>query len=113
MRNISFALTTPQILDRSKDVTRRLGWEFLKPGDYVRGVEKCQGLKPGEKIKPLGIIKILSVRRERLDRITKDEVRREGFPEMSCKGFIFMFCNHMKVFPHRIVTRIEFCYMEA
>ncbi len=29
MRNISFALTTQQILDQQKDVTRRLGWLFL------------------------------------------------------------------------------------
>ena len=33
MRNISFSLTEEQFLNGSKDVTRRLGWLFLKPGD--------------------------------------------------------------------------------
>lgn len=50
MRNISFALTTPQFKSRSKDVTRRIGWWFLKPGDVVMGVEKGMGLKKGEKV---------------------------------------------------------------
>ena len=35
-RNISFALTTPQFLDGSKDVTRRNGWLMLKTGDILR-----------------------------------------------------------------------------
>lgn len=30
MRNISFALTTPQFLAGNKTVTRRMGWKFLK-----------------------------------------------------------------------------------
>jgi hypothetical protein len=33
MRNMSFFLTTAQFLDGTKDVTRRKGWRFLKPGD--------------------------------------------------------------------------------
>jgi hypothetical protein len=36
MRNISFALTRRQILDQSKDVTRRNGWRFLNPGQHYR-----------------------------------------------------------------------------
>ena len=35
MRNMSFALTTPQIMEGTKTVTRRVGWLRLKPG------EKC------------------------------------------------------------------------
>ena len=46
-RNMSFALTTEQFKARTKTVTRRFGWWFLKPGDVVRGVEKAMGLKPG------------------------------------------------------------------
>lgn len=38
-RNMSFALTTSQIRDRSKTVTRRFGWWFLVPGDQVWAVE--------------------------------------------------------------------------
>lgn len=40
MRNMSFALTKRQVLERTKTVTRRLGWEKLRPGDLVRAVEK-------------------------------------------------------------------------
>jgi hypothetical protein len=36
---MSFAKTVQQILDDSKDVTRRDGWRFLKVGDVVEGVE--------------------------------------------------------------------------
>ncbi len=111
MRNMSFALTTDQFKARTKTVTRRLGWEKLKVGDYVRGVKKCMGLKPGEKIEPLGVIQVTGIRRERLDRITKEDTRREGFPEMSAKGFVFMFCQHMKAQHDTVVTRIEFVYM--
>lgn len=59
---MSFALTTVQILDGSKDVTRRLGWEFLKVGDLLRPVRKCMGLRPGEKISVLrDPIRVLNV----------------------------------------------------
>lgn len=112
MRNMSFALTTAQFKNGSKDVTRRLGWLHAKPGDFIRGVVKCMGLKPGEKIQPLGIIKIVDVRRERLDRITREDVEREGFPGKSCKDFVFMFCKHMKASPDTIVTRIEFRHVK-
>ncbi len=48
MRNISFSLTERQFMDKSKTVTRRLGWKFLKPGDRLMGCRKCMGLKPGD-----------------------------------------------------------------
>jgi len=34
-RNISFALTTQQVRNRTKTVTRRAGWLFLKAGDIL------------------------------------------------------------------------------
>ena len=58
MRNMSFSLTTNQILDRGKTVTRRLGWPFLRLGDIVMAVEKAQGLKKDELIRRLGPIRI-------------------------------------------------------
>jgi hypothetical protein len=48
MRNISFSITRFQFCDRTKTVTRRLGWAKLKPGDVLMGVEKAMGLKKGE-----------------------------------------------------------------
>lgn len=118
-RNISFALTTEQIRNKTKTVTRRLGWKFLKPGDVLNACVKCMGLKPGEKIERLGQIRIVSVRQELLARMAaladdygKTEAKQEGFPEMTGEQFVRMFCEHMKVKPTETVTRIEFEYLE-
>lgn len=110
---MSFSLTTQQFLDGSKDVTRRNGWLFLKPGDRVRGVKKAMGLKRGEKIQPLGIIEIVDVRREQLQAITDDDVRREGFPGESAAWFVEHYRAAMKCDPDAEVTRIEFKHVEA
>lgn len=122
MRNMSFALTVPQIKAGTKDVTRRLGWLHLKPGDQLSPVLKGMGLKPGEKIVRLREpITVVSVRRERLDRMLTDldygleEVRREGFQDHPLKGWpsawVEMFCaTHRGCTPETIITRIEFSY---
>ncbi len=67
---MSFALTEPQLMDGSKTVTRRTGWQNLKPGTRLLAVRKAMGLKAGEKVQPLCEIEITSVRRERIDVIT-------------------------------------------
>jgi hypothetical protein len=114
-RNISFSMTTPQFLDGSKDVTRRMGWQTLKDGDVLQAVEKAMGLKKGESVKVLGLIKVRNVRREPLRRMIDDreygtlECQREGFPQMTTKGFVEFFCDgHKGCIPGSIVTRIEF-----
>lgn len=111
MRNISYALTTPQFRARTKDVTRRIGWWNLKPGDTLMGCEKCQGLKKGETINRLGPIRVVSVRKERLDAITQDDVIREGFPGWTPETFVSFFCKHNGCLPETIVNRIEFEYL--
>jgi len=108
MRNMSFSLTTPQMKAGTKTVTRRLGWSFLKEGDLVMAVEKCQGLKKGEKVKKIGIIEILRIRCETLDDITHGDVVLEGFPEMTTEEFISMFCKANKCDRSTLVNRIEF-----
>jgi hypothetical protein len=108
MRNISFSLTTPQFIDGTKDVTRRKGWTFLKPGDRLMAVKKAMGLKPGEKIERLGAIEVVSVSRIPLYCMDVGECRREGFPGMAPSEFWQMFCEHMGGGPDQIVTRIEF-----
>ncbi len=113
MRNISFALTTAQFKARAKTVTRRLGWEYLKPGDHLMGCEKCQGLKAGEKIVRLGEIVVVSVRREPLDQMTADDCVLEGFPELSRQEFGVMFMHANKCSWIAMVTRIEFAYVGA
>lgn len=113
-RNISFALTTQQFIDGTKDVTRRMGWLNLKPGDVLCGVKKGMGLKPGEKVERLGMIEVVSVRREPANQICADlaygaeEVRREGFPDWNEQQFLEFFCDSHGCDPSDHVTRIEF-----
>ena len=118
MKNISFALTTPQIVAQTKDVTRRLGWLTLREGQFVQPVKKCMGLKPGEKIEKIGgPLLAVDVRRERLGAMLLGavyglvECRREGFPEMTPEQFVEMFCRtHKGCTPDTVITRIEFTY---
>lgn len=114
MKRISFALTTNQVLTRTKTVTRRIGWATLKAGDRLQPIEKGMGLKKGEKQKFLnGPIEILSVRQEALALITQSDVIAEGFPDWSPQDFIDFLCKKHKVAPSQIVTRIEFKYLES
>jgi hypothetical protein len=119
MRNASFALTTYQIRTRAKTVTRRMGWLFLKPGDLLQPIVKGQGLKKGEHVETIGgPVRVVSVRRERLSRLlrdddyARDELRREGFPQLTPEQFVRMFCEANGCTPGAWVTRIEFEYVE-
>ncbi len=112
MRNISFALTETQFLARTKTVTRRLGWKNLKPGAMLCGVRKAMGLKSGENIIRLGVIRVISTRRERLSQITAADCVREGFPDLSPRQFVLMFKQHMNCRASRKVTRIEFKHVK-
>lgn len=80
---MSFFLTQVQFRNRSKTVTRRLGWHHVKVGDLIQGCVKCQGLKPGEQIEKLGVIEVVDVRIEPLNAITPEDVIKEGFPGMT------------------------------
>lgn len=122
MRNLSFALTTEQIRNRTKTVTRRKGtwWAtVLKPGTLLCAVEKSQWIKKGGLVR-LCVIRVVSVGRGPLEVPawhmhrrwhTADEPAREGFPEMTWEQFVGMFCDHMRCQPRQIVTRIEFEYV--
>ena len=107
-RNMSFSLTTPQFKARTKTVTRRLGWWFLRPGMLLWGVEKAMGLKKGEKIVRLDLIIVVSTRPEPVNAITQADCVLEGFPEMSPPQFIEFFCTHNKCAPDTLVNRIEY-----
>lgn len=108
MRNMAFSITTQQMYEKTKSVTRRLGWSFLKPGDVVMAVEKGMGLKKGEKVKRIYPIEIVSIRGERLSSITIDDVSREGFPQMNVPEFVRMFAKSHRCDVHEMVNRIEF-----
>lgn len=129
MRLMSFALTTAQLLDGTKTVTRRVGWAGLRPGDRLLAVRKAMGLRKGESPEVLAEVEVVTVRRERLDAIAPSDCIAEGFPDKTPEEFVAMFCAHMsivepdnghyapsgryvpdrrKVRPDDWVTRIEF-----
>jgi hypothetical protein len=119
MRNMSFMLTTQQIRDRTKKVTRRVGWWNLKPGDLVCAVVKGMGLRKGEKVERLCTIRIVSTKPELLNEMLlrdlygRSEVILEGFPNLTPTGFVRMFCeSHSKCTPTTMVNRIEFEYVD-
>jgi hypothetical protein len=106
-------MTTKQIQRRTKDVTRRFGWWFLKEGDILHGVEKSMGLKKGEKIVRLCTIQVVSVRKEPLNEISQDDVIREGFPEWSPEDFVNFIVKHYRCDPSKEINRIEFKYLDS
>ena len=115
---MAFSHTAPQVLDRSKTVTRRTGWRFLKPGDHLQAVEKSRGLRKGERVRTLGVLRVVSVRVEPLSRLAtdaryaEDELPREGFPCWSRDEFIEMLLRVNKLKSRAVkVTRIEFEYV--
>jgi len=111
-RNMSFAMTTEQVKSRTKTVTRRFGWWFLKPGDVVQPVEKAMGLAKGEKAKKIcGLIRVVSTRREPLHAIDKADCIREGFPDFEPGNFIDMIQDHHECDFDAVVNRIEFEYL--
>ncbi|KKN77646.1 hypothetical protein LCGC14_0357710 [marine sediment metagenome] len=113
MRNMSFSKTTGQARDRSKIVTRRWGWWFLKPGDKVQQVEKCMGLKLGEKVKKIHVIEITSVGEEPLGDITDDECVREGLELLTVTGLQDLLRSMKpKKFKGEHPNRIEFKYVD-
>lgn len=136
--NISFAITTRQVRDRIKTETRRNGWKklvaqcqhcqghgWLNPPyqrphqcalckgtgkNILHGIEKGQGLKPGEHPRLITCVNVVAVRREPLDWITADAVVREGFPGQDPAWFIRMYCDHNGGEPAQEVTVIQFTY---
>jgi hypothetical protein len=115
MRLMAFSLTTPQVQARTKTVTRRsgFGWLSLKPGMRVQAVEKGMGLKKGEKVNRLAVLRIVDVRLEPLIAIDQADVAAEGFPEMTPHDFVAFFCRtHRGVEPTHQVVRVEFEYAD-
>lgn len=109
-RNMSFQLTIEQVKNRTKTVTRRLGWTFLRPSDELNAVNRTMGFKQGERPIQLARIRVKDVRRERLNAITQEEVWREGF-DFTPSEFVEFFCRERRIFPTDLITRIEFEYV--
>lgn len=107
MRRMSFALTTDAVLNRTKTVTRRLGWAFLRPGDRLLAVDKLRTRAASK----LGIIEVTNCQWEPLASITDEDVTKEGFPGKSAEWFVDVFEHAVGKGPH-IVNRIEFRYVD-
>lgn len=110
-RNISFALTTKQIRNGTKTVTRRIGWWNLKVGEILNACVKCMGFRKGEKIEVIRQIRIISTRREQLYKISKSDVKREGFPQWNRIDFLEFFMDSHNCDGLTEVNRIEFEYL--
>lgn len=120
-RLMSVAFTEQAVRDRTKTVTRRQGWLFLKPGDRLTLCRKVMGRKPDEPLVRLAEVEVVSVRREPLCAIVGNagdlgaaELRREGFPDMDAAEFMRrFFLDAQGIGPMDDVTRIEWRYIDV
>ncbi len=112
MRLMSVSLTEAAVRDRTKTVTRRLGWLFLRVGDRVTLCRKVMGRVKGEPLVRICNVEIVDVRRERLDAVTVEDLVLEGFPSWTVEEFVSMFTRAMKCECETVVTRIEWRYLE-
>lgn len=120
MKNMSFIATKQQVRDKTKDITRRVGWCDLKPGDRVQACEKCQGRKKGEPLVKIHVIEVVSNDPEPMNALVTtyehsaalDELLREGFPDMTPAAFVRLLreLNPKKPENHPI-NRIVFRYV--
>jgi hypothetical protein len=112
-RLMAVSLTEPQVRDRTKTVTRRVGWRMLRAGDQLTLCRKVMGRRRGEPLERIAGVEVVSVRREPLDAITADDVAAEGFPQMTPAQFVGFFCDtHRGCGPGTEVTRIEWRYLD-
>lgn len=110
--NMSFALTTRQVRARQKTVTRRSGRRRYRVGQVIQPIVKGQGIPKGGHVEKIGgPIRIVDVRRERLDAITAADVVLEGFPGMTPAEFVALYQNANGGSGRQIVTRIQFEYL--
>jgi hypothetical protein len=113
-RLMSVAFTEDAVRDRTKTVTRRKGWKFLRPSDRLTLCRKVMGRKPGEPLVRIVDVEVLHVRREPLAAISAEEVCKEGFLGMSPAEFIRrFFVDAQGMSPDDIVTRIEWAYLDG
>lgn len=108
MKIISFAWTTPQLLDGSKTCTRR-HWNdryanTFRVGDRVKAYDK----NPRAKGKWVATIEITAVYKERLDRMPEADVDAEGGRWINAEEFAAMMCEAYGIAPSAEVWVIRF-----
>jgi len=113
-RLMSVSLTEDAVRERTKTVTRRMSWFDLVPGTRLTLCRKVMGRRKGEPLVRIVDVEVISVRRERLDAITAEDVEAEGFAGWTTDRFIEFFCAHQKkTAPDSTVTRIEWKYLDG
>ncbi|WP_417795879.1 hypothetical protein [Terasakiella pusilla] len=117
MRNMSFYMTYDAFVEKRKTVTRRFAWADAQVGEVFQGVEKSQGLKAGENLNRLHLIRIVSNVPEKASAICNypnslEELAKEGFTDITPNEFVDMLCKAHKKKPSDIVNRIEFEFVE-
>ena len=115
---MSVSHTEAAVVARTKTVTRRLGWTFLKPGDRLTLCRKVMGRREGEPLVRLAEVEIVSVRREPLYRFPAEDILREGVPVEHFGGqtptpfeWVDWFRRAMGCHVMDNVTRIEWRYL--
>lgn len=110
-------MTTEQFRNRTKTVTRRLGWAKLRRGTLLCGVVKSQGIPKGDTVERLAYLVVVRATREPLNLMSlveqygDREAIAEGFPDLRGYEFVRMFRENMKCNDAAEVTRIEFRYI--
>lgn len=119
-RLMSVAFTEQAVRDRRKTVTRRKGWQFLKPGDTLTLCRKVMGRRNGEPLIRVAEVEVVSVRREHLHAMTLDpaygalEVELEGCAPMSAEDFVYHYFEWKQKIPRNTeITRIEWRYLDG
>lgn len=137
-RLISFSKTKRPIQEGTKDITRRLGWDFLEPAVQLWPVHKCMGFQKGDgpiRLREKPIV-VTDTRKELLNSLLSyklpitsyhthhpdllfyseaeawNDVEREGFPGKSPEWFVTMFCELNKCEQDTLVNRIVFRYQD-
>lgn len=124
-RNMAVSLTRAAVEARTKTVTRRIGWRFLRPGDLLWLVDKSMGLPKGHKPQRLALVQVVDVRVEPLSAITDADIAAERVPGHNfdelyldtgrppVEEWVRWFCGQMRCEPHTMVTRIEWRYLDT
>ncbi|SER95870.1 hypothetical protein SAMN05216188_11887 [Lentzea xinjiangensis] len=121
-RLMSVAFTEDAVRNRTKTVTRRKGWTFLKPGDRLTLCRKVMGRKPGEPLVRVAEVEVVEVWREPLGMVLPSwgrrkygeaEMTREGFPGLEPAEFVRRYFTEAQgMTENDTVTRIEWRFLD-
>lgn len=120
-RLLSVSMTEAGVVERRKAVTRRLGWwtdkrgrRLVVPGDQLTLCRKVMGRKPDEPLVRLAEVRVVDVRRERLDAITDDDAVLEAVDGITTAAeFIEFYTTAMRIPRDHEVTRIAWAYLDG